>query len=86
MKISYSKYVSRCILGGEIVYFACLAYGVLFLKGGEGVFHQTFFNTIPGFSWTFGGIVIGAVIVSIASWIFGSYMVWMLNSSIEKEG
>lgn len=85
MKFSYSKYVSKCLLGGELVYFACLAYGALFLKGNEETFHHAFFNTFPGFSWTAGGIIIGAIFVAVSSWIFGSYMVWMLNSSVEKE-
>ncbi|MDO8557841.1 MAG: hypothetical protein Q7S09_01450 [bacterium] len=48
--------------------------------------HHTLFETLPGFTWGSPiSMILGAVYVFVFSWIFGSYMVWMHNSSLEAE-
>jgi len=48
--------------------------------------HHALFETLPGFTWLTGpSILWGAVLVGVFSVIFGMYMVWMHNSSIENK-
>ena len=86
-KLSLKKYAWRCVLGGEVVYFICLLGGYLPLRFTSRAveLHETFFEMLPGFIWgSVGSIILGAVYVFVFSWIFGWYMVWMHNSSLEK--
>jgi hypothetical protein len=73
------------VLGGEIAYAVCLIGGLLPLRTDAGVaLHHAIFETLPGFTWiSAGSVVLGAVYVFIFSLIFGWYMVWMHNSSLE---
>ena len=84
--LSYKNYVSKCVLGGEIVYALCLLGGLIPWRSVEGTeLHHVLFETLPGFTWlTFGSIVWGAIIIGTVSIIFGLYMVWMHNSSIVR--
>lgn len=84
-KLSLVPYVKKCVLGGEIVYFLCLLGGYLPWRTAEGVeLHHRLFETMPGFVWgSATSVVLGAVYALIFSVIFGSYMVWMHNSSIK---
>ena len=85
-KLSLKSYVAKCVLGAEIVYVLCLAGGYLPLRSQRGIeLHHTLFETLPGFTWlTFGSFIWGAILIAAIAWAFGTYMVWMHNSSIEK--
>jgi len=83
--LSYKSYISKCVLGAEIVYILCLAGGFLPLRSGRGIeLHHSLFETLPGFIWlTFPSVIWGGVLMAILAVIFGAYMVWMHNSSLE---
>ena len=82
--LSMKRYRWLCILAGEVAYAICLAGGLLPLRSSAGTdVHHALFETLPGFVWiTPGSVVLGAVYVFIFSWVFGSYMVWMHNTSL----
>lgn len=84
MKFSLTKFMWRCVLGGEIIYAACLGYGYLLdEKGAE--LHRALFALMPGFQWgSAASVLMGAVYVLITCAIGAAYVVWMLNSSVEK--
>lgn len=86
-RLSLKSYVWKCVLGGEITYTLCLAGGYLPIRSEQGMrLHHTLFETLPGFTWGSPiSMILGAVYVFVFSWIFGSYMVWMHNSSLEAE-
>ncbi|MFA6006165.1 MAG: hypothetical protein WC764_00310 [Candidatus Paceibacterota bacterium] len=84
-KLSLKSYGWKCVLGGEVVYFACMAYASL-LTGSALALHNSLFELIPGFTWGDPtSIVWGAGFVFIVSWIFAWYYVWMHNSSLLKK-
>ena len=83
-KLSIGKYAGLCILGGEIAYTVCMAYGS-FLTGKAAELHLALFQLFPGFSGiNFGSWIAGAVSVAGWSGISGAYISWMHNSSIQK--
>lgn len=85
--LSLKSYVLKCILGGEVTYALCIAGGYLPLgRTPRAVdLHHAIFETLPGFVWGApSAIILGAFYVLVFSSIFGSYMVWMHNSSIER--
>ncbi len=86
-KLSLKKYVWKCVLGAEVVYFFCLLGGYVPFRTGRGVeLHHALFETFPGFEWgNIGSIILGAVYMFVFAWICGVYMVWMHNTSIEGE-
>ncbi|MDO8512585.1 MAG: hypothetical protein Q7S57_04885 [bacterium] len=86
MKLSLVKYVWRCVLGGEIVYAVCLLGGFLPLRSTQGMeLHHALFETLPGFTWiNFGSVILGTAYVLVFSVIYGCYMVWMFNASLEE--
>ncbi len=87
--LSLRRYGWRCVLGGEIAYFVCLAGGYLPLRSSPGMeLHRTLFETLPGFVWgSAGSVALGAVYVFAFAWIFAWYAVWMHNTSLlGKEG
>jgi hypothetical protein len=45
--------------------------------------HHKIFETLPGFVWlNVQSVLLGAVYMFAFAWIFGSYFVWMHNSSL----
>ena len=86
-KLSLSLYALKCILGAEVVYVLCLIGGYLPFRSSAGTeFHHALFETLPGFTWgSMGSYLWGAVLIAVIAWIFGAYMVWMHNSSINKD-
>jgi len=86
-ELSLSSYVWKCVVGSEIAYVLCLVGGYLPWRTPRGLeLHHTLFEMIPGFIWgSFGSAVWGAVLLGILSVIFGSYIVWMHNSSLEEK-
>ncbi|MFA6536726.1 MAG: hypothetical protein WC250_02425 [Candidatus Paceibacterota bacterium] len=86
-KLSLKSYIWKCILGVEVIYVLCLLGGYLPWRTAVGTeLHRQLFETLPGFVWgSWGSIVLGAVYVLVFAWIFGSYMVWMHNSSLRGE-
>lgn len=82
--LSIGKYAALCVLGGEVVYTACLLYGFT-LSGEAATFHHAFFELLPGFTWIgFGSWLVGAIAVALWSGIGGVYIAWMHNVSIKK--
>ncbi len=72
------------MLGGEIAYTLCMAYG-FFLTGSAAALHAALFQLLPGFTaMTFGSWFMGAVTVAIWSGLGGAYVAWMHNYSLEK--
>lgn len=86
-RLSLKSYVWKCVLGSEVAYVLCLIGGYLPWRTTAGTeLHHALFETLPGFVWgSFGSIILGAVYMFIFAWIFGSYMVWMHNSSLIKQ-
>ena len=83
-KLSIKKYSLLCLLGGEVVYIACLLYGTM-LTGRFAELHHSIFELLPGFTWlSFGSFVVGAVTVGLWSVLGGAYIAWMHNYSLEK--
>ncbi|MBI2628379.1 MAG: hypothetical protein HYW71_03095 [Candidatus Niyogibacteria bacterium] len=82
--LSIKRYSLLCILGGEIVYTLCMAYG-LFLTGKPAELHLAIFQLFPGFTgMNFGSWFIGAVTVAFWSGLSGAYISWMHNYSIKQ--
>ena len=80
-KLSLKSYGWKCVLGSEVVYLVCLAYG-LFLVGALADLHRSLFELLPGFTLTVNGVIIGAVEFFVFAWVFAWYYVWMHNSSM----
>lgn len=85
-KLSYFSYIWKCVAGTEILYAICLAGAFIVERTAKGTeLHNTLFETLPGFTWiSFGSVVLGAVYMLVFAVIFGAYIVWMHNSSIER--
>jgi hypothetical protein len=84
--LSKKRYTWLCVLGAEVAYVACLLGGLLPIRTGAGIeLHHQLFETLPGFVWiNVESVILGAVYVFAFSWIFGSYFVWMHNTSLVK--
>ncbi|MBX3295698.1 MAG: hypothetical protein KF762_08295 [Acidobacteria bacterium] len=84
-ELSFFSYVWKCVVGAEVVYFVCLLGAfVLERTANGGQLHHTLFETLPGFVWlTPASVLLGAVYILISAAVFGTYMVWMHNSSIK---
>ncbi len=84
-QLSLKSYGWKCVLGMEVFYVACLAYGSL-LSGKAQELHHSLFELIPWFSWgSVGSVIWGAVYFFVVAWIFAWYIVWMHNSSLIKK-
>jgi hypothetical protein len=80
--LSTAKYAARCVLGMEVFYVLCLAYGSL-LSDKARELHHALFQLIPGFVWGNPvSMVWGAVYMGVLAWIAGWYIAWMHNASI----
>ena len=84
MKLSLKLYGWKCVLGAEVVYVLCLLGGFLPLRSPEAMeLHHRLFETLPGFTWiNVGSFALGALYMFVFAWVFGSYFVWMHNSSL----
>jgi len=84
--LSLKRYRWLCVLGAEVVYLACLFGDFLPIRTARGVeLHHSIFETLPGFVWlNVQSVILGAVYVFAFAWIFGSYFVWMHNTSLIK--
>jgi hypothetical protein len=85
-ELSYFSYIWKCVAGTEVAYFVCLLGAFGLVRSAAGIqLHHTLFETLPGFTWlTPGSVILGAVYMFIFAVIFGAYMVWMHNSSINE--
>lgn len=85
-KLNLISYAWKCVFGAEVVYALCLLGGFVGWRNTEAMeLHRRLFETLPGFTWiSFGSFLWGGVLIAVLAWIFGSYMVWMHNSSMEK--
>jgi hypothetical protein len=84
--LSRTRYTWLCVLGAEVAYLACLAGGFLPIRTAAGIeLHHRIFETLPGFVWINAeSVMLGAIYVFALSWIFGSYFVWMHNTSLTQ--
>jgi hypothetical protein len=84
--LSVKRYRWLCVLGGEVAYALCLLGGFLPIRSAAGMeLHHTLFETLPGFVWiNIESVVLGAVYMFAFAWIFGTYFVWMHNTSLTK--
>ena len=84
-KLGYFSYVWKCVAGSEALYFLCVSGAfVVGRSTAEGTeLHRRLFETMPGFVWlTPGSVILGAIYMLAFSVVFGTYIVWMHNSSI----
>ena len=80
--LSKTKYSSLCVLGAEVFYAVCIAYGLL-LAGKAQELHHSIFELIPGFAWSNpASVVWGALYMGALTWIAGWYIAWMHNASL----
>ena len=84
--LALKRYRSLCVLGAEVAYFACLLGGFLPIRTATGIeLHHKLFETLPGFVWlNVQSVILGGVYMFVFAWIFGSYFVWMHNTSLIK--
>lgn len=84
-ELAYFSYVWKCVAGAEVAYFICLMGAFVLGRTADGTqLHNGLFETLPGFTWlTPASVVLGAVYMFIFAIIFGTYIVWMHNSSIK---
>jgi hypothetical protein len=84
--LSLKRYRWLCVLGIEVAYIACLFGDWLPFRTAGGIeLHHRIFETLPGFVWLNAqSVVLGAVYMFACAWIFGSYFVWMHNTSVIK--
>ena len=84
--LSLKRYRWLCVLGSEVAYFICLFGGFLPIRTSSGIeLHHKIFETLPGFVWlNVQSVILGAVYMFAFAWIFGSYFVWMHNTSLIK--
>ena len=84
--LSLKRYRWLCVLGAEVVYAACLFGGFLPIRTAGGIdLHHQLFETLPGFVWiNTQSVILGALYVFAFAWIFGTYFVWMHNTSLTK--
>lgn len=80
--LSKTKYAALCIVGTEIFYVLCTAYGFT-LSGRRMELHHILFELLPLFVWGnpesffFGALALGAF-----AGVFGWYIAWMHNASL----
>lgn len=80
--ISNIKYAGLCVLGMEIFYVLCLAYGSL-LAGKARELHHSRFELLPGFAWGNPlSVAWGAVLLGLFALVAGWYIAWMHNVSL----
>ena len=80
--LSKTKYSGLCLLGMEMFYVVCLAYGSL-LSGKARELHHSLFELLPGFVWGNPvSFIWGAVLLGIFAIIAGWYIAWMHNVSL----
>ncbi len=82
--LSIQRYALLCILGGEVAYTLCMAYG-FFLTGSADALHLALFQLLPGFSgMDLVSWFVGAITIAIWSGLGGAYIAWMHNVSMKK--
>jgi hypothetical protein len=80
--LSETKYAGLCVLGMEVFYVLCFAYGLL-ISGKTRELHQSLFELLPGFVWGNPlSMVWGAVLLGIFALVAGWYIAWMHNVSL----
>jgi hypothetical protein len=86
--LSLKRYRWLCILGAEVAYALCLLADFLPIRTAAGIeLHHKIFETLPGFVWlNVQSVILGSVYVFVFAWVFGSYFVWMHNTSLIKSG
>jgi hypothetical protein len=82
--LSLKRYRWLCVLGAEVAYFVCLLGDFLPIRTAAGIeIHHKIFETLPGFVWlNVQSVILGAIYMFVFAWIFGSYFVWMHNTSL----
>jgi hypothetical protein len=82
--LSLKRYRWLCVLGTEVGYTLCLLGGFLPIRSAAGIeLHHKLFETLPGFVWINGqSVILGGFYMFVFAWIFGTYFVWMHNTSL----
>jgi hypothetical protein len=82
--LSLKRYRWLCVLGAEVAYAVCLLGDFLPIRTAAGIeIHHKIFETLPGFVWlNVQSVILGAVYMFLFAWIFGSFFVWMHNTSL----
>lgn len=81
--LSLAKYVWKCVLGTVVVYAACIFYGVT-LSGERAELHHELLGLLPFFEWGQPlGMILAGACLALYALLFGWYIVWMHNSSME---
>lgn len=77
-----TKYAGLCVLGAEVFYILCIAYGFM-LSGKAMDLHHSLLELIPGFSWgSPASMVWGGLYFGILAWVGGWYIALMHNASL----
>lgn len=77
--LSKTRYSVLCVLGTEVFYVLCIAYGSL-LAGNAQELHHSLSGLLPGFAWGNPlSMVWGAVLLGIFALVAGW---WMHNASL----
>jgi hypothetical protein len=86
--LGLKRYRWLCVLGAEVAYGLCLLGGFLPIRSAAGIeLHHQLFETLPGFVWiNTESVLLGAAYVLAFAWVFGTYFVWMHNTSLTKAG
>ncbi len=80
--LSKARYAALCVLGMEIFYVLCLAYGSSLSKKAQEL-HHSLFELLPWFAWGNPvSMVWGAVLLGIFALIADWYIAWMHNVSL----
>lgn len=83
--LSKAKCAALCILGMEIFYVLCTAYGFT-LSGRKMELHHSLFELLPLFVWgTVESFLFGALSLGIFAGIFGWYVAWMHNATLVSD-
>jgi hypothetical protein len=84
--LSLKRYRWLCVLGAEVAYGLCLLGGFLPIRSAAGIqLHHQLFETLPGFIWiNTQGVVLASLYMFAFAWVFGSYFVWMHNTSLTR--
>ena len=84
--LSLKRYRWLCVLGAEVAYGLCLLGGFLPIRSAAGIeLHHHLFETLPGFVWINAqSVVLGALYMFAFAWVFGTYFVWMHNTSLTR--
>jgi hypothetical protein len=81
--LNVKGYTGRFIVVAEVAYALCLLYGYV-LPPAARVLHAQLFELLVGFSWSVGGVILGAITIAVMSALLGAVGAWLHNGSQEQ--